>query len=104
MRLGRPWRPIRWPRLKAAYPPLASDGRSMDSRFVARFPAQNCGQDEWTIGQESCMASCEEVDTTISVMKMLQPARTIRMRRHGAETCVQATARPRQSIGTAGAA
>src|SRR3954464_13000526 len=99
IRVARPCRPMSCPRLKAPYFPAASLARSIESRLAARFPAQNDGQDECTIGQESCMASCDEVETTMMVRNTLQQASVIRRRRHGRVARVKATASPRHNNG-----
>src|SRR5215475_2799125 len=70
-RLPRPSRPVHSPRLNAPWPLPASPASNIDSRFPAICPAQNSGQEECRMGQRSCMASCEVVDTTIRVTKTL---------------------------------
>src|SRR5437899_1934500 len=99
IRVARPCSPIACPTLNAPWPPAASLDSSIDSRFAAIWPAQNAGHEEWTMGQLPCMASCDDVETTIRVTKTLQHASAISTRRHASEAWVQATARPRPNIG-----
>ena len=84
-KLANPCSPISWPRLNAPNPLPASAGVSIDSRFSAIWPDQNAGHDECTIGQLSCIANCDVVETTISVTNTLTTAKPSRTRRQCAD-------------------
>src|SRR5438067_13108417 len=101
IKLANPRKPINWPKLKAPYLPAASALVSIDSRLTATCPDQNKGQDECTMGQLSCIANWDVVETTIRATNTLITASPSSTRRHAAVAYCQHTASPTQARGIA---
>src|SRR6476659_6943164 len=99
IKLAIPRNPNNCPKLNAPRPPTASVAVSIDSRFIAISPCQNAGHDECTIGQLSCIASWDEVETTMIVTTTLQPASAINTQRHPTEARVHAAPSPKHNNG-----
>src|SRR5579871_4401699 len=104
IKLAIPRNPSNFPKLNAPYPLPASEASNIDSRFIAICPLQKAGHEECAIGQLSCIASCDDVETTITVTNTLQLATAISTQRHPRGARVQATPSPKESNGMQGPA